>query len=341
MKRKLATNGNKAELISRLEAADSETVLTTLSPATDAKAHLPSAEEYEINWDEDDTAASGPKSAKLPPAKPESPELKKVVVASASAGDSATMEEPKILGASSEKKPEDKNAVAVGSSSTTEGKKPFTFKRLADQFSDLPSNRKPDAKKAAGSPKSPAPAEKKDTKLASKPDTQEKLVTTPTPAAPEPSFTANLPPTPLEAELEKRKARAARFGADNTDPAATESLKKLERAARFGAAEPAEDSVVGVKGLDQALPEHMRRKRGNEHTGGGGRGGVQKRARFGHQGQRRQGGGAGGGNDRRNGGGNQHQQKKAGGGSGAKSVLDDPTEREKAERRKNRFGNPA
>ncbi|KAF8471741.1 hypothetical protein BDZ91DRAFT_716413 [Kalaharituber pfeilii] len=342
-KRKLPTNGNKAELISRLEAADREAAAPTAPavsaapPAADAKAHLPSAEEYEINWDEDDTtSAGGPKSTKAALLKPELSEVKKVVASASSGANPA--EHPRTVGASSEKKTDEKSGQAI-TNTAADGKKPFIFKRLAEQFSDLPSVKKPDTKKS-GTTAKPEIAQKiqsaaaKDSNPgpASNPETESK------PTASEQAFKANLPPTPLELELEKRKARAARFGADNVDPVAAESLKKLERAARFGAADPAGtgDTAVAVKGLDQALPEHKKGKRSGDHVGGGGRGGIQKRTRYGdrnHGGRRPDAGG-----DRRNGGPPAGGAQNKASAPAVKRILDDPIEREKAEKRKNRFG---
>jgi len=82
---------------------------------------------------------------------------------------------------------------------------------------------------------------------------------TDTPAlAPIADFSQNLAQTSLDAELEKRKARAARFGL----PVAEESdaVKALERAKRFGMDTEEGKKVVG--GLDSALPERARNKRG-------------------------------------------------------------------------------
>ncbi|KAF8442728.1 hypothetical protein BGX38DRAFT_1272080 [Terfezia claveryi] len=317
-KRKLPTNGKKEELIARLEVSDRDAdqvapAAPEPTPVADPTAHLPSAEEYEINWDEDDTAATGTKSAKSTPAKPD--------VTSASVVETAT----ETVGTGESK---------TGEETAKDGKKPFTFKRLAEQFTDLPSTKKPDNKKARGENLKEAAAEANVEETPAKPEAEVK------PAATEPTFTAGLAPTPLEAELEKRKARAARFGAEKADPNAAESLKKLERAARFGGGGAGTtgdaESTVGVKGLDQALPER-KGKRAGEHGSSGGRGSMQKRTRFhGDRGQRRQGGGG----DRRNGGAN-NQQRKTGGTPAIKSVLDDPAEREKAEKRKNRFGTAA
>ncbi|KAL8947734.1 MAG: hypothetical protein Q9222_006018 [Ikaeria aurantiellina] len=88
------------------------------------------------------------------------------------------------------------------------------------------------------------------------------------PKPPPTDYTANIPTTSLESELEKRKARAARFG---TTVAVDdkEKEKAAERAKRFGT----EASKPVVKGLDEALPERSRKRgRGGEDAGDRGRG---------------------------------------------------------------------
>ncbi|MCJ1243122.1 hypothetical protein MMC30_000319 [Trapelia coarctata] len=79
---------------------------------------------------------------------------------------------------------------------------------------------------------------------------------TPAPAA---SFSQNLAQTSLDAELEKRKARAARFGLPAPDD--SDAVKALERAKKFGT-ETEEGKKVVVGGLNSALPERAARKRG-------------------------------------------------------------------------------
>lgn len=80
----------------------------------------------------------------------------------------------------------------------------------------------------------------------------------PAPAAP--AFTANLAQTDLDAEIEKRKARAKKFGIVEDNDEAT---KALERAKKFGTGTAGEQSGGAVvKGLDKALPERSERKRG-------------------------------------------------------------------------------
>ena len=80
------------------------------------------------------------------------------------------------------------------------------------------------------------------------------------PQEPAPSYAAGLAATDLDAEIEKRKKRAERFGTKLEDD---ETLKKLERAKKFGEVGP-------PKGLDEALPERER-KRGREDNDDSGR----------------------------------------------------------------------
>ncbi|KAL8782421.1 MAG: hypothetical protein Q9213_005385 [Squamulea squamosa] len=112
------------------------------------------------------------------------------------------------------------------------------------------------------------------------PETKTAAVTTkpteePAPAKPPTDYTAHIPLTTTEEELEKRRKRAERFNIT----ADAEATKKLERAKKFGGADP-EKPVV--KGLDEALPE--RRKRGRGADDDGGRGG--KRGRGGRRNDR-------------------------------------------------------
>jgi len=70
------------------------------------------------------------------------------------------------------------------------------------------------------------------------------------PEKPKVNFTAGLSSTDLDSELAKRKARAAKFGIQESNE---DALKALERARKFGTG--SEGDKVAVKGLDQALPE--------------------------------------------------------------------------------------
>ncbi|KAI1365846.1 hypothetical protein F5Y08DRAFT_164359 [Xylaria arbuscula] len=162
--------------------------------------------------------------------------------------------------------------------------------------------------------------------------------------APKTDFSAGLAASTADAEAKKRAERAKRFGI--TETADAESKKKAERAERFGLDV---DQGALVSGLDSALPEKRERKRGRE-------GGAANKA-DGERGAKRQqntqGGGRhrGGGRDNRNNrGGRQGARndrgpgRKDGGGGGGgkpKAILDDPSERAKADARAKRFGGGA
>ncbi|PWY89465.1 hypothetical protein BO94DRAFT_534239 [Aspergillus sclerotioniger CBS 115572] len=91
-------------------------------------------------------------------------------------------------------------------------------------------------------------------------------------------YSAGLPVTELEEEMKKRKARAEKFGITEESKAAIEAAEKqLERAKRFGTA-AASAGEVGVKKLDQALPEkeEKSRKRTRPETDQAGRGGKKR-----------------------------------------------------------------
>ncbi|OCK77632.1 hypothetical protein K432DRAFT_114848 [Lepidopterella palustris CBS 459.81] len=133
-------------------------------------------------------------------------------------------------------------------------------------------------------------------------------------------FSRGLAATDLEAEIEKRKKRAAKFGVPVEED---EGLKKLERAKKFG-------ETTAPKGLDEALPERAAgRKRGREGGDEGGKGGYKRRGgRF--DGRRGRGPRDG---DRRPRDNKREQRKSPSGGSSWMSEAD----RNKAEARKSRF----
>ncbi|KAJ6442267.1 DNA-binding SAP [Purpureocillium lavendulum] len=141
--------------------------------------------------------------------------------------------------------------------------------------------------------------------------------------APAQSFAIGLSATAADDEAKKRADRAKRFGIEEDDDA----KKRADRAKRFGLDEKE------LTGLDSALPERPL-KRGRAREGGeeGARGA--KRQSLDRRGDRqgdRQGRGA-----RRNG---QGDRRRAGSNGPAKkgSILDDPSEREKAAKRAARF----
>ena len=86
------------------------------------------------------------------------------------------------------------------------------------------------------------------------------------------SFSKGLLVSEAEAELQKRKARAEKFGiAEDSKVVLSESEKQIQRAKRFGTG--GSDAKVGVQRLDEALPERTPRKRGRSFNDQGGRGG--------------------------------------------------------------------
>lgn len=109
--------------------------------------------------------------------------------------------------------------------------------------------------------------------------------TTTEPSKPAQDFTSGVQATTLDAELEKRQKRAARFGITETNE---DALKAIERAKKFGTG--SEGDKNAVKGLDEALPER-RPKRGRGTEGDGERDGKRSRVR----GERDGGAGRGGG----------------------------------------------
>lgn len=119
-------------------------------------------------------------------------------------------------------------------------------------------------------------------------------------------FSQGLAASELEEELRKRKARAAKFGiVEDTETALKEAEKQLERAKRFGTAAGAEaTTAVGIRGLDEALPNEPSRKRSRNDQGG--RGGKRRDngRNHNHRGgnnnnqNRRRGGGGGGGGEK-------------------------------------------
>lgn len=126
----------------------------------------------------------------------------------------------------------------------------------------------------------------------------------PAEAKPDVDFSRGLPASELEAEMKKRKARAEKFGiVEDHETALKAAEKQLQRAKRFGTGTATEAHAnVGVKGLDEALPDERSRKRSRNDQGG--RGG--KRRDMGGRNRNRQ---RGDGNRSRGDGGNSSRQK--------------------------------
>lgn len=112
------------------------------------------------------------------------------------------------------------------------------------------------------------------------------------------NYAKGLPITELEEELRKRKARAEKFGiTEDSQASIADAEKQLDRAKRFGSGVAPD---VGVKKLDEALPQEKSRKRGqHDNSDAGGRGG--KRRHFGGRDRSRP---QGGNRNRRDGGNN-------------------------------------
>lgn len=153
------------------------------------------------------------------------------------------------------------------------------------------------------------------------------------PAKPAVDFTSGLAKTTLDQEIEKRKARAKKFGLNEDED---EALKALERAKRFGNTE-----MPGK--LNEALPERRERKRGapadGEQQGASKkREGTENKRDNNDNGSNRRGGRRDGG---RRGGGAQNQPKSSAPAASAPAKKEKPqmseADRAKAEARKARF----
>lgn len=158
-------------------------------------------------------------------------------------------------------------------------------------------------------------------------------------AAPKTDFSAHLPASSADEETRKRAERAKRFGIVET--ADEEAKRKAERAQRFGL-----DQTSVVSGLDSALPEKRERKRGREGASGTNADGERNAKRQQNGPGRRRGGRDHRGRGGRQGGSDRGPPRKEGGGGGGggggagkpRRVLDDPSERAKADARAKRFG---
>ncbi|KKP00392.1 hypothetical protein THAR02_07492 [Trichoderma harzianum] len=139
---------------------------------------------------------------------------------------------------------------------------------------------------------------------------------------PAPSFAIGLSSTTADEELRKRVERAKRFGTELDD----ETKRLAERAKRFGV-----DDKELATGLDSALPERPLKRGRGRNEGDGNRPGKRR-----SQDRREQ---QPSGNERRSGRnkGNQNQGGKGSGKPKFSSIIEDPAEKAKAEKRAARF----
>ncbi|KAL6862289.1 hypothetical protein J3F83DRAFT_745772 [Trichoderma novae-zelandiae] len=151
-------------------------------------------------------------------------------------------------------------------------------------------------------------------------ETEDKPAAEEAPKAAAPSFAMGLSSTTADEELKKRVERAKRFGTELDD----ETKKLAERAKRFGV-----DDKEIAGGLDSALPERpLKRGRGRNEGDGNRPGKRRSQDRREPSGNERRSARNRGGRD---------QGGKASGKPNIGSVIEDPAERAKAERRAARF----
>ncbi|KAH0612954.1 uncharacterized protein H6S33_009334 [Morchella sextelata] len=318
-KRNLPTVGVKSELVARLVAADASA--DAPSPAAN-KSHLPTADDYDVDWDDNDDPA--PAAAAATP---------NTTTTTTAATTTTTIAAPATATATAPKPEPTPAAAAPAPADPAKPKKKFaSIAALFDTATPTTAAAPAKSKDATGTQNSQSPSSPSTvTDEAATSTTAAAAATTSAPKAEEPSFAAGLSASTLDVELERRKARAKRFGIDD-DAAVTEATKKLEREKRFGnagAEDAPEKKKEVVKGLDSALPDRRDRKRGAppaQDTRGG---------------KRTRGGNNGAGRVEQRGGQPRRAQAPAAGvqkKGGYKAILDDPAEKAKAEARARKFG---
>ncbi|KAM0517769.1 hypothetical protein ACHAPE_004745 [Trichoderma viride] len=184
---------------------------------------------------------------------------------------------------------------------------------------------KPEQAKAAEEPveeaaEAPVAAEAaEEQEDAAKPAEEEKPAAEEEAKEPAPSFAMGLSSSTADEELKKRADRAKRFGTELDD----ETTRLAERAKRFGI----NDKEL-ASGLDAALPERsLKRGRGRNEGDGNRPGKKRSQDRKGPSGNERR----SGRNDNKTQGGNASGKPKFG------NIIEDPSERAKAEKRAARF----
>ncbi|PTB35976.1 uncharacterized protein TrAFT101_009180 [Trichoderma asperellum] len=194
-----------------------------------------------------------------------------------------------------------------------------------DEATAAPAASKPEKAKAPEKPvekpteaPAAAAAAPADTEEATKPAEEEKPAAEEEAKEPAPSFAIGLSSTTADEELKKRVERAKRFGTELDE----ETKKLAERAKRFGI----NDKEL-ASGLDAALPERSLKRGRGRNEGDGNRPGKRRS-------QDRKGPSA---NERRSGRNNKNQGGNASGKPKFGSIIEDPAERAKAEKRAARF----
>lgn len=193
-----------------------------------------------------------------------------------------------------------------------------------DEATAAPAASKPEKAKAAEKPvekpaaAAAAAAAAADTEEATKPAEEEKPAAEEEAKEPAPSFAIGLSSSTADEELKKRVERAKRFGTELDE----ETKKLAERAKRFGI----NDKEL-ASGLDAALPERSLKRGRGRNEGDGNRPGKRRS-------QDRKGPSA---NERRSGRNNKNQGGNASGKPKFGSIIEDPAEKAKAEKRAARF----
>lgn len=310
--RGLPSTGKKADLVAQLLKSDKESAEASSTTNTPNNNYAENADDV-IDWEDDplpEQSSSKPEAdAPIETSDKDAAPVQEAPAATTPAPPSAAppVEPPK---------PANREPQASAQPTTADATTPKPAENAAPTLAGAPAE---------------VPAEAADDKPSAnedgKPETSDKPGAAPAESQPETNFSIGLSATDLEAELAKRKARAEKFGTldETTATQFADQQKAIDRAKRFGEAPNLDaDGVPAVKGLDQALPEKSRKRRGthNDHDDG-------RKRRNGFRGRSRGQSGRGNRNQR-----NGRSGNGGGGGGGGWSEQD----RNAIEKRKARFG---